>query len=204
MIGIINYGLGNISAFANIFKRSNIPHRVVSEKAHFEGVDKFILPGVGAFDYAMKLLNESGLREELEIQVLDLKKPVLGVCVGMQIMGDSSEEGTCSGLGWIPGKVRIFDPESIQRKPKIPHMGWNQVSPKKDQAIFAGVDYEIGFYFLHSFYFEATNADDTLASSVYGVEFACALHRKNIYAFQFHPEKSLNNGTRLLQNFAAI
>lgn len=204
MIGIIDYGLGNISAFGNIYKRSNIQYRVIKNVKDFEGVTKFILPGVGAFDYAMRLLNNSGLREELECQVLREKKPVLGVCVGMQIMGDFSDEGESQGLGWIPGRVKLFDKETIKRKPKIPHMGWNQVNPLKDQAIFSGVDYEVGFYFLHSYYFEPENEEDILATSDYGNQFACALHRDNIYAFQFHPEKSLENGTRLLRNFAAV
>ena len=204
MIGIVDYGLGNISAFANIYKQLNIPFKAVKNAAEIQTVDKLILPGVGAFDYAMQLLNESGMRETLDEMVLDKKVPVLGVCVGMQIMADSSEEGTMAGLGWVSGKVRKIDATQLNHKPTIPHMGWNQVQPKKDMEVFAGIDYEQGFYFLHSYYFSADNTHDILAVADYAGEFSCAVHKDNIYGFQFHPEKSLLNGVTLLKNFAKL
>lgn len=204
MIGIVDYGLGNISAFANIYKQLNIPFKAVKNAAEIQAVDKLILPGVGAFDYAMQLLNESGMRETLDEMVLDKKVPVLGVCVGMQIMADSSEEGAMAGLGWVSGKVRKIDVMQLNHKPTIPHMGWNQVRPKKDMEVFAGIDYEQGFYFLHSYYFSADNTDDILAVADYAGEFSCAVHKDNIYGFQFHPEKSLLNGVTLLKNFANL
>lgn len=204
MIGIVDYGLGNLSAFANIYKQLNLPFKAVKTAADFQLVDKLILPGVGAFDYAMKLLNDSGMRETLDDLVLDKKIPVLGVCVGMQIMANSSEEGSMPGLGWIEGKVKKIDATKLNHKPTIPHMGWNQVRPKKDLEVFSGIDYEQGFYFLHSYYFGAENPGDILAVSEYAGEFACAVHKDNIYGFQFHPEKSLLNGVTLLKNFANL
>jgi len=204
VIGIVDYGLGNISAFANIYKQLNIPFKAVKNSAEIQTVEKLILPGVGAFDYAMHLLNESGMRESLDEMVLDKKVPVLGVCVGMQIMADSSEEGAMAGLGWVSGKVCKFDVTKLNHKPTIPHMGWNQVCPKKDIEVFAGIDYDQGFYFLHSYYFCADNADDILAVANYAGEFSCAVHKDNIYGFQFHPEKSLLNGVTLLKNFAKL
>ncbi|TPE54287.1 imidazole glycerol phosphate synthase subunit HisH [Maribrevibacterium harenarium] len=204
MIGIIDYGLGNISAFANIFKQLNIPFKQVKNINDFESVTKLILPGVGAFDYAMQLLNDSGMREKLDHLILSEKVPVLGVCVGMQIMANSSEEGSVPGLGWIGGKVKKIDASKLNHKPTIPHMGWNQVRAKKDVDIFSGIDYEQGFYFLHSYYFDADNPQDVLAVSEYAGEFVCAVHKENIYGFQFHPEKSLLNGVLLLKNFANL
>lgn len=204
MIGIVDYGLGNISAFANIYKQLNIPFKPVKIAEDFTAVSKLILPGVGAFDYAMQLLNKSGMRDKLDDMVLNQKVPVLGVCVGMQIMADSSEEGVMAGLGWVSGSVRKIDVAKLTHKPTIPHMGWNQVHPKKDIEVFSGIDYEQGFYFLHSYYFSANNNEDVLAVADYAGEFSCAVHKDNIYGFQFHPEKSLLNGVTLLKNFANI
>ncbi len=204
MIGIIDYGLGNISAFANIFKQLNIPFKQVKNLDDFDSVTKLILPGVGAFDYAMKLLNDSGMRDKLDDLVLNERIPVLGVCVGMQIMADLSEEGVLPGLGWVSGSVRKIDISKLNHKPTIPHMGWNQVHPKKDLDIFSGIDYQQGFYFLHSYYFCANTEDDILAVANYSGDFSCAIHKGNIYGFQFHPEKSLSNGVTLLKNFANL
>lgn len=204
MIGIVDYGLGNLSAFANIYKQLNLPFKAVKTAADFQSVDKLILPGVGAFDYAMKLLNDSGMRETLDDLVLDKKIPVLGVCVGMQIMANSSEEGCMPGLGWVAGNVKKIDVTKLNHKPTIPHMGWNQVRATKDVDIFSGIDYEQGFYFLHSYYFDADYPQDVLAVSEYAGEFVCAVHKENIYGFQFHPEKSLLNGVSLLKNFANL
>ncbi|WP_127021666.1 imidazole glycerol phosphate synthase subunit HisH [Rheinheimera mangrovi] len=204
MIGIVDYGLGNLSAFSNIFKQLNISFKAVKTEADFQSIDKLILPGVGAFDYAMQLLNNSGMRDTLDDLVLNKKMPVLGVCVGMQIMANSSEEGSLPGLGWVDGTVKKIDVTKLNHKPTIPHMGWNQVRATKDIEIFLGIDYEQGFYFLHSYYYDAENPQDILAVSEYAGEFACAVHKENIYGFQFHPEKSLLNGVTLLKNFANL
>lgn len=189
MIAIIDYGLGNISAFANIYKQLNVPFIIAKIPDDLRQASKIILPGVGAFDYAMQMLEGSGMRSVLDELVLEHKTPVLGVCVGMQIMATSSEEGVKPGLNWIKGVVKKIDAAKLVHKPTIPHMGWNQVSSKKDAEIFAGIDDEQGFYFLHSYYFSCANDDDILAVSEYAGKFSCAVHRDNIYGFQFHPEK---------------
>lgn len=204
MIAIVDYGLGNISAFANIYKRLNIPFVAAKTSDELQQASKLILPGVGAFDYAMDKLNESGMREQLDELVLEKKVPILGVCVGMQMMASKSEEGEVKGLDWIPGSVKLIDASKLKHKPTIPHMGWNQVNPEKDVQIFENIEHEQGFYFLHSYFFECESNDDVLATSEYAGKFSCAVHRSNIYGFQFHPEKSLTNGVNLLKNFANI
>lgn len=204
MITIVDYGLGNISAFSNIYKLLNIEHKVAKTANELVDASKIVLPGVGAFDYAMTLLNQSGMREMLDKLVLEKQIPVLGVCVGMQIMATSSEEGHLAGLNWIPGRVKKFDVATLLHKPTIPHMGWNQFTAKSAHPIFDEIDPEQGFYFLHSYYFECEAASDVFAHSEYGIEFSSAVHRQNIYGFQFHPEKSLSNGVALLKNFAGL
>lgn len=204
MIAIVDYGLGNISAFANIYKRLNIPFVAAKTADELKQASKLILPGVGAFDYAMDKLNKSGMREQLDELVLEKKVPILGVCVGMQMMASKSEEGEVKGLDWIPGSVKLIDASKLKHKPTIPHMGWNQVNPEKDLQIFENIEHEQGFYFLHSYFFECDSNDDVLATSEYAGKFSCAVNRGNIYGFQFHPEKSLTNGVNLLKNFANI
>lgn len=162
---------------------------------------KLILPGVGAFDESMNKLTDSGLRDTLDEAVLECNMPVLGVCVGMQIMAHKSEEGSSDGLGWIDATVKKFNPAEIPHKPKLPHMGWNSICAKRSHEVLDGIDKEVGFYFLHSYYFDCDSEKDVLASSSYGDEFTCAVSRGNIFGFQFHPEKSHSNGIRLFKNF---
>lgn len=204
MIAIIDYGSGNIQAIKNIYKKLKIECKFVSEPTQLNGVDKIILPGVGAFDEAMTQLNKSGMREVLDLMVLEQKIPVLGVCVGMQIMAASSDEGKLDGLGWFDAKVRLFDENIIKHKPKLPHMGWNEIQPKNEHSIFTSIDIEKGFYFLHSYYFECHDDKDILASTYYGDIFHCAVNKDNIFGFQFHPEKSHSNGINLFKNFAEL
>lgn len=204
MIAIIDYGSGNIQAIKNIYKKLKIECKFVSKPTQLNGVDKIILPGVGAFDEAMTQLNESGMREVLDLMVLDQKIPVLGVCVGMQIMAASSDEGKLDGLGWFDAQVKIFDESIIKHKPKLPHMGWNEIQPKNEHPIFTSIDVEKGFYFLHSYYFECHEVKDILASTFYGDIFDCAVNKGNIFGFQFHPEKSHSNGINLFKNFAEL
>ena len=201
MITIIDYGLGNISAFSNVLKRLNVKYRLATDYDSLKDSSKIILPGVGAFDFAMKKLNESGMRECLDDLVLEDKVPVLGICVGMQMMADSSDEGLEAGLGWIKGAIRKIDVTLLDHKPTVPHMGWNQVVPKAEELLFQSVDVEQGFYFLHSYYFDVENEKNTFATTYYGKEFSSAVVSGNILGVQFHPEKSLNNGVQLLKNF---
>ena len=201
MIGVINYGSGNILAIRNIYKRLNIPTIEVVQPNELSKCTKLILPGVGAFDEAMLKLTNSGLRDGLDDCVLNHAMPVLGICVGMQIMGGKSEEGSLPGLNWIQGDVRKFDETLIKTLPKLPHMGWNSIQFDKN-SIFEGVDPELGFYFLHSFYFKADNNTDVIARAEYNHSFHCAVNKNNIYGVQFHPEKSHQNGIQVFENFS--
>lgn len=204
MIGIIDYGSGNIQAIATIYKNLNIEHQVLNKPKDLKKVDKLILPGVGAFDATMQQLIDSGLKEELNKCVLEEKVPVLGICVGLQVMGYGSEEGELPGLGWIPGKVKKFDESIIQIKPKLPHMGWNLINDVRKHHLFKGIDSDFGFYFVHSFYFECENEENVLATSNYGDEFTSSIYSNHIIGTQFHPEKSHGNGVQLLKNFAEL
>lgn len=204
MITIINYGSGNISAIGNIYERLKIPFKVAQNPVEVEGAEKIILPGVGAFDETISMLDESGFRTVLDKQVLENKVPVLGICVGMQILAKKSEEGTLPGLGWINAEVKKIDKTILTQKPKIPHLGWNSVEVSKNNRLFDGVDIEEGFYFLHSYYFDCKEDTDILSTTFYGKTFASSVNNKNIYGVQFHPEKSHHNGVKLLQNFASL
>lgn len=204
MIGIIDYGSGNVQAIATIYKNLNIDYRVLSKPKDLIKADKLILPGVGAFDATMQQLNNSGIKEELNKLVLEEKIPILGICVGLQVMGYGSEEGNLPGLGWIPGKVKKFDKSKINLKPKLPHMGWNIINDIKNHPLFKGIDNDFGFYFVHSYYFECENEENILATSFYGTEFISSIYAEHIFGTQFHPEKSHRNGVQLFKNFAEI
>lgn len=204
MITIINYGSGNISAIGNIYDRLRIPYKVADQPEEVVGAEKIILPGVGAFDETISMLDESGFRSVLDNEVLKNKVPVLGICVGMQILAKKSEEGTFSGLGWINGEVKKIDKAILTQKPKIPHLGWNSIEITRNNLLFEGVDKDEGFYFLHSYYFECAEDRDVLSTTFYGKSFASSVNNNNIYGVQFHPEKSHHNGVKLLQNFAKL
>lgn len=204
MIKVLNYGSGNIKAITNIYSRLNIPCDVATRKEDLSSASKIILPGVGAFDQSMSLLRNSGMLETANSLVIDHGIPVLGVCVGMQMMAKSSEEGQSAGLGWIDGVVKRIDISKLNHKPKLPHMGWNTISVKTRHSILEGIEMKKGFYFLHSYCFTCNNEDNVLATSFYGQEFASAVFSNNIFGFQFHPEKSHGNGIRIFKNFGEI
>ena len=204
MITIIDYGVGNINAFVNVYKRVNVPVKIAKTAADLEDVQKLILPGVGHFDYAMSELIKSGMREKLDELVIVKKVPIIGICVGMQMMGNSSDEGNLDGLKWIDASVRKFDETKIQQVTKLPHMGWNDVQPNSSNSLFKGLEKDALFYFLHSYYFECNDKSDILATSEYGEQFTCAAHHENVYGIQFHPEKSHHYGETLLHNFAKM
>ena len=204
MITIVNYGLGNIQAFANIYKRLNICVDIASSPDQLQNVDKIILPGVGAFDWAMKRLNDSGMREMLDELVMIDHKPVLGICVGMQIMAQRSDEGKLAGLGWIDAEVKKFDSTATSQKMLLPHMGWNDVSPCKANGLFRTIEKNARFYFLHSYYFLPRSQDNVLAVTDYNGSFASGVHHQNVFGVQFHPEKSHQWGIQLLKNFAEL
>ena len=204
MITLIDYGVGNIFAFQNVYKRLDIPTKIAKTHEDLSDAKKLILPGVGSFDYAMGQLNASGMREKLDELVLKKKVPVIGICVGMQMMGNRSDEGKLEGLKWIDSEILKFDENLIQQRTKLPHMGWNDVAPVKNHPLFIGLDKEAIFYFLHSFYFKCNNPADSIAVSHYGLSFSSAVNKDNIYGIQFHPEKSHQYGEKLLHNFAKL
>jgi glutamine amidotransferase len=204
MITLIDYGVGNIFAFQNVYKRLNIPTKIAKRKEDLANAKKLILPGVGSFDYAMSQLNASGMREKLDELVLEKKVPLIGICVGMQIMGNRSDEGKLEGLKWIDSEILKFDENLIQQRTKLPHMGWNDVAPINNHPLFIGLEKEAVFYFLHSFYFKCKNEKESIAISDYGLSFSSAVNKDNIYGIQFHPEKSHQYGEKLLHNFAKL
>lgn len=203
MITIIDYGVGNTLAFANVFSRMNIPYIVAKEVSELKGAEKFILPGVGSFDHAMNAFSESGMRDVVEYEVLEKETPILGICVGMQMLATYSDEGNASGLNWIPGQVKKFDfgeTETLQ----VPHMGWNEINAEDKGELFYGMPKAPAFYFLHSYYYKPTDMTTSYATADYGNVFTVAVRKKNIFGVQFHPEKSHSNGHLLLKNFAEI
>lgn len=204
MITIIDYGLGNVRAFLNLYKRLNIPARTATSASELAIAEKLILPGVGAFDPAVEQLDASGMRPALDELVLGRQVPILGICVGMQILAPRSDEGEKDGLGWIPGVVRRFEPLPGDTSLPLPHMGWNDVRPDNGNRLFSQLEDDARFYFLHSYYFDCARPADVAAVADYGATFTCAVSAGNIHGVQFHPEKSHHWGTRLLQNFAAI
>ena len=204
MIAIVNYGSGNIQAIGNIYNRLKIPYIFAATPAELEPADRIILPGVGAFDQAMNQLERSGVRRTLERLVLEEKRPLLGICVGMQLLARRSEEGSATGLGWIPGEVRRFAHTAFQQRTHLPHMGWNTVEPLRQHPLFDGIDLATGYYFLHSYYFSSDSVGDTVAVTDYGGRFASVVQRGNVHGVQFHPEKSHQAGIDLLRNFAAL
>ena len=201
MITIIDYGMGNLGSIQNMFKRIGVKSQISGELAQIEQAEKILLPGVGAFDQAMKRINESGLREMLDKKATQEKVPVLGICLGMQLLTNSSEEGTLPGLGWINAKAtRIPAKDGL----KVPHMGWNVVKPCNDSKLTAELPQESRFYFVHSYAVHCESPDNAILRSAHGIEFDAAIQSDNIYGAQFHPEKSHKFGMKLLKNFASL
>ena len=199
-VTLVDYGVGNIKAYLNMFERMNIAANTASNAEQVLTAKRLILPGVGAFDWAMSNLQASGMRNALDKAVLEMQKPVFGVCVGMLMMAERSDEGNTNGLGWISADVVKLESTSNQKSP-LPHMGWNTISAKTDNKLFDGLD-SPNFYFLHSYVVQLRNSADMLASTYYGNEFTSAIAHDNILATQFHPEKSHRWGMTLLKNFA--
>ena len=202
MLGIIDYGSGNIFAFQSIYKGLNIPHIIIKSKEDFNACSHIILPGVGDYDETLRLLANKGYTELLEKHVLIEGKFFLGICVGMQVLGTNSEEGSLPGLNWIPGNVQIIRSEIDNLR--LPHMGWNSLSMNKDSELIKGINSEDGAYFLHNYEFLPKDKEVIIASAEYGKAITSIIHKDNIFGVQFHPEKSLDNGTMLLKNFSNL
>ncbi|MBA6109360.1 imidazole glycerol phosphate synthase subunit HisH [Pseudomonas asiatica] len=201
MIIVVDYGVGNIASVLNMLKKVGVKARSSNVAADIEQADKIILPGVGAFDAGMRTLRASGLVDVLNEQVLGARKPVMGICLGSQMLGCRSEEGTEAGLGWIDMDIVRFEKRDGR---KVPHMGWNYVTPCGEHPILAGMSGESRYYFVHSYYMLPKSVDDTLLMANYGQEFAAGVMKDNIFGFQFHPEKSHKFGMQLFRNFVSL
>lgn len=198
-ICIVDYGMGNLKSVINALNHTTVCNVCVSnEKRDLDSSDIIILPGVGSFNDAVNNLRERDLFDKLDNEIINRKKPLMAICLGMQIVMDSSEEGGLSeGLGWIPGDVTRFQ---VPDKFRVPHMGWDNVKIKSHHDLFKGIEENPDFYFVHSYH---VNCDEkyVVASCDYGYEFTAAIQKDNIVAFQFHPEKSHRNGLSLLSNY---
>jgi len=202
MITIVNYGMGNLGSMLNMFKRIGVQATIESEPYLIRQAEKLVLPGVGAFDSAMSCINSvPGLREVLNHKVLVERAPILGVCLGMQLLTYSSEEGSLPGLGWIPGVTARFPK---QQGLKVPHMGWNVAQPNTPSRLTAQVGDEPRYYFVHSYCVHVDDPAHPLMRTHYGIDFDSAIGRDNIHGVQFHPEKSHRFGMQILKNFAEI
>ena len=196
---IIDYKVGNLHNLKNALDFSGVENQLVCKADEVRNADRILLPGVGAFAPAMEQLRQSGMLEVLQEKV-ESGTPLLGICVGAQLLMDESEEdGTHTGLGWIPGKVKRF-----QHQLKIPQMGWNQVSKQKQDPLFEEVADETHFYFVHSYHLLPENSEHVLGLSNYGYDFASVVCKDNLWGVQFHPEKSQNAGLQLLKNFCTL
>ncbi len=201
MIAVLDYGVGNLASVGNMLRKAGGDVLISRNPVDVLAADKLLLPGVGHFDHGMKMLNASGLRETLDQFALELKRPVLGICLGAQILGRGSEEGDAPGLGWLD-----MECHKLQAMPEIrvPHMGWNQIVPKKPSPLLDQMSDDARFYFVHSYKMYCADAGDVLATATHGVEFTCAVQRGNIFGTQFHPEKSLRHGLALMKAFVEL
>lgn len=204
MIGVLDYGIGNVGAFMRCFELLSIPAARVEDASDLKKISGFLLPGVGSFDMVVTRLKSRGFWEALDRKVVEESRPILGVCVGMQIMGTKSAEGRLPGFGWIDGEVDRLTPLQVSGgRGILPHIGWNQVSTSKPTGLFAGLDGS-EFYFLHSFGFHSISGVSSIAQTSYGDSFISGFEMSNLFGAQFHPEKSHQAGLRLLRNFARI
>lgn len=199
MICIIDYDVGNIGSIENMIKKIGHECVISRDPIVIKNAKKLLLPGVGSFDYAMNKLEEFNLIEILNEEVLINKKPILGICLGMQLMTKGSDEGLKKGLGWIDAFTNSFRVNDL----KVPHMGWNIVNIKKDSVLVNDFFLENRFYFVHSFFVDCKNKEDILYSTNYGLEFVSGFLKENICGVQFHPEKSHKFGKKLFENFCS-
>ncbi|MCB0836910.1 MAG: imidazole glycerol phosphate synthase subunit HisH [Bacteroidetes bacterium] len=201
MITIIDYGLGNLASIKNMLKRIGVKSIITDDPEKIAAAEKLILPGVGAFEMGMNYIREKGLLDVMNQRVLEDKIPVLGICLGMQLLSRHSEEGDAEGLGWIEGDTIKFDFEPSKNL-KIPHMGWSEISQEHSSQLMHEMYEDPRFYFVHSYHVVCDDPEDVLLSVDYGMKVTCGVEKGNIMGVQFHPEKSHKFGMKLLSNFA--
>jgi glutamine amidotransferase len=201
-IAIIDYGMGNLRSVQKAFERIGLQAGIVSEPGQLKNYTKIILPGVGHFSKGMKNLEETGLADALKEEVLGMKKQILGICLGMQLLTSFSEEGNCEGLNFVDAETLRFPPGNALLK--IPHMGWNEIIPEKASPLLQGIEKESFMYFVHSYFVRCRQRNDVLLSAEYGIRFDAGFEHDNISGFQFHPEKSYKAGLQLMKNFISL
>jgi glutamine amidotransferase len=201
MITIVDYGMGNLGSILNMFKRIGVKAAVTNDLKAVQSAEKILLPGVGAFDAAMERIAASGLNQVLDHKALVERVPVLGICLGMQLLTRASEEGTMLGLGWIAADTKRFP---ARPGLKVPHMGWNVALPATPSVLTQNLPVVPSFYFVHSYYVQTDDPTHSIMCTTHGVTFDSAIQHDNIYGAQFHPEKSHKFGMQLLKNFAEL
>lgn len=202
-IVIIDIGMGNLGSIQNMLKKINCPSIISSDPEDIQSAEKLILPGVGSFDSVIKKIENLQIRELLDAQVIREKKPILGICLGIQMFTKESEEGILPGLGWIDAKTVRFS-SSTNQNLKIPHMGWNTIRLHKDSPLFSELPPDPRFYFVHSYHVACSDTSDILSTTQYGYDFVSAIQKNNIYGTQFHPEKSHKYGMKIFKNFIEL
>ena len=196
--------MGNLESIFNMLKKIDVQSKISSDVAEIRDASKIILPGVGAFDHAVQKINELNILDVLNQKALIDKVPVLGICLGMQLLTNSSEEGTLNGLGWIPGKTLGFRNYTQDSNLKVPHMGWDYVQKGAGCPLTENFYDETKFYFVHSYFVKCENPENSILRTHYGLEFDSGIRKENIFGVQFHPEKSHKYGMRLLENFSML
>ncbi len=203
MIIIVDYGMGNLRSILKVFQKLDVKALVSSQPGDLEKASKIILPGVGHFAMGMKNLREYGLIDVLNRLALIEKKPILGICLGMQLLTRKSEEGMVDGLGWIDAETERFS-LGDHIKLRVPHMGWNSLEKKKESILLEDLNPEDLFYFVHSYHVKCQKTEDILTTTNYGITFVSTIEKENIFGTQFHPEKSHKSGIKLLKNFITM
>jgi glutamine amidotransferase len=203
MISLVDYGVANLGSMRNMLRRIGVETELVATPEGISLATKLILPGIGAFDQGMEALSERGIVEPLRRRVLEERVPILGVCLGVQLLGQGSAEGRRPGLGFVDARCERL-PGDAEAGIRVPHMGWSHIRSVRDDPILRGLDANARFYFVHSFHVVCADHADVLATADYGIEFTAMIRRDNIYGAQFHPEKSHRFGLRLLQNFVEL
>ena len=202
MIVIIDYGMGNLRSVQKAFERIRVPVKISTKIDEIVHAEKLVLPGVGHFEHGVSNLKDKGFFDALNEVVFEKKIPILGICLGMQLMTEFSEEGNCNGFGWIKAKTQKFSFKNNGLK--IPHMGWNNLTIRNKNSLFRDITTDNFFYFVHSYYVSCDNEADVLTETNYGNKFVSSFNKDNIFGCQFHPEKSHDSGLLILKNFAFL